>query len=222
MQHKKLRNDPSTYSNEGFYDRRNSLKGIYISLFLFIGLEYIAELKFDAIPSGLVFPLGFLLFWGFFYTYYKPNFLEEKLTGPKEWNLIQIPLSVLSFIALVIHIIGEEFLFLFKKEAPKKKKQLEEIRFDEDDYTAKPEADAFIHPPQNPPPSRLPLDIREALQSLGLSEQATWTEIHKRYRELAKKLHPDLHPDQTDFGEHFILVDKAYRRLESHKSRYFH
>ena len=51
---------------------------------------------------------------------------------------------------------------------------------------------------------------------LGVSKEATQDEIKKRYRELAKKLHPDKSKEETD--ETMAEINKAYEIL-SHEER---
>src|SRR5688572_19010421 len=78
---------------EGFVDERNSLGHIYLSLVPFVGLEYLSE-RTGWAPPSLVFPIGFLLFWAFYYTYYKPSFLEE-LSATGTGGLFALPLVLL-------------------------------------------------------------------------------------------------------------------------------
>jgi DnaJ-class molecular chaperone len=56
---------------------------------------------------------------------------------------------------------------------------------------------------------------------MGIPEARDWATIQKRYRELAKKYHPDLNPELTQAGNRFMLYDAAYRKLEAAKFRYF-
>ncbi|MCB0418790.1 MAG: hypothetical protein KDD39_14165, partial [Bdellovibrionales bacterium] len=76
---------------EGFSDHRDSFFTVYLSVLPFLAVEYYAELSFKVLPSGLIFPFGFLLFWAFFYTYYKPGFLEKRLSNTEEWDFAGIP-----------------------------------------------------------------------------------------------------------------------------------
>lgn len=70
-------------------------------------------------------------------------------------------------------------------------------------------------------PQALPREVENALSLLGLKGCRDWGVIHKRYRELAKKFHPDLNPDITTAGNRFIIYDGAYRRLNAVKEKYF-
>ena len=56
---------------------------------------------------------------------------------------------------------------------------------------------------------------------MGIPHERDWGLIQKRYRDLAKKYHPDLNPELTQAGNRFILVDAAYRKLETSKYRFF-
>jgi len=67
----------------------------------------------------------------------------------------------------------------------------------------------------------LPPDIQSALKILGLQNCRDWAVIHKRYRELAKQVHPDLNPELTAAENKFILYDSAYRKLSAVKNLYF-
>jgi hypothetical protein len=54
---------------------------------------------------------------------------------------------------------------------------------------------------------------------LGLSRYATEAEIKKAFKELAKKYHPDKHPGQSFYEEHFKKINEAYQTLSDSKSR---
>ncbi len=51
---------------------------------------------------------------------------------------------------------------------------------------------------------------RDYYEVLGLKKGATEDEIKKAYRQLAKKLHPDLNPDDPNAGEKFKELNEAY------------
>ena len=51
---------------------------------------------------------------------------------------------------------------------------------------------------------------RDYYEVLGLQKNATEDEIKKAYRQLAKKLHPDLHPDDKDAADKFKELNEAY------------
>ena len=48
---------------------------------------------------------------------------------------------------------------------------------------------------------------------LGVADTAADTEITKAYRALARKLHPDLHPDDPSAADRFKQVSAAYEVL---------
>ncbi len=54
---------------------------------------------------------------------------------------------------------------------------------------------------------------------LGVSRYATEAEIKKAFKELAKKYHPDKHPGQTFYEEHFKKINEAYQTLSDSKNR---
>ncbi|WP_448698114.1 DnaJ domain-containing protein [Mucilaginibacter sp. AW1-3] len=55
---------------------------------------------------------------------------------------------------------------------------------------------------------------------LGISREATAEQIKKAYRILAKKYHPDLHPDNAEYGEKIRLVNEAYEVLGNNYTRF--
>ena len=47
-------------------------------------------------------------------------------------------------------------------------------------------------------------------ETLGVSKNATDSEIKKRYRELARELHPDLNHNDKSASENFKKINDAY------------
>ncbi len=220
-----LRAHPRSTRPPDFVDSRDSFSIVYFTFLPFLALEYYVELAHQTIPSGLIFPFGYLLFWAFYYTYYRPSFLEEKLAQPRDWNFRDLFSVVLGMFIWVIKVsvvrLGHWAVFQWISHGVKKSVREKTRRSAQSSYNQAPP-----RPPHRPrqapqPPPGLPTDIRLALRTLGLSENADWGAIHHRYRELAKKLHPDLNPDLTDFGHRFIQVDGAYRKLSSVRQKYF-
>ncbi len=56
---------------------------------------------------------------------------------------------------------------------------------------------------------------REALAVLGLDAPVSADEVKKRYRTLAKKLHPDLNPDNPHAESQLKAVNDAYAQLKN-------
>lgn len=216
-------------------DRRNSFAAVYLSILPFIGLEYFAELYFRVLPSGLVFPVGFVLFWAFFYTYYKPGVLEGRLSNSSDWSLAVLPSLLIgtAFWLVKVTIIGTMQFFLpelLKQPEPQRPRPQPQPRpqYQYRQQTAQQSQQrAYAHQapprpqPSRPAPNALPRDIQQALVLLGVENTRSWIHIQRRYRELAKQYHPDLNPEITDVGRRFMVYDSAYRKLCQVKTRYF-
>lgn len=56
-------------------------------------------------------------------------------------------------------------------------------------------------------------------ETLGVSRDADQDDIKRRYRQLAKELHPDLNPDKPDVAERFSEVTAAYDILSDPEKR---
>ncbi len=230
--------------SEEFRDQRDSLLPIGLSLLIFAGLEYFVEVSIESLPGGLVFPVGFLLFWAFYYTYYRPNRLESGLKPLSEMsfpNIFGMVFSVAVWFVKVTVVGVFDLLFVrWWKAEPQANRPAASPRGKGEDtgsYSyrfeprAKPQADggyfdsrAAAREAQTSKPTSEPLppELRLALNVLGLeSGVPTWDAIHKRYRELAKKFHPDLNQEITRVGNRFIKVDQAYRTLTAGKGKFF-
>lgn len=226
-----------------FYDRRDSFSTLYLSIIPFLALEYYCEISFELLPSGLVFPTGYLLFWAFYYTYYKPGFLEDRLTSPQKWDLTGIPTVLVGVLIWFVKVTVVELSHFFVKTlfgvrgstgGERRQRPRQGHHFHQSSARAQAQQRAYEQArasqrprPKTPPPfpskqaSSLPRDISHALSVLGLQEGVDWNDIHKRYRELAKQYHPDLNHDITDVGRRFMMYDAAYRKLLAVKAQYF-
>ncbi len=217
--------------NPDFHDERDSLFGVVISLVAFAAAEFFVELNIDSLPGGLVFPVGFILFWAFYYTYYRPNNLENHLRPLSEMNfpnLFAVVFGVVIwFVKVTIIGLFDAIFVRWWKQAPKAKAKARPQQAHSQGYSEKREhtgSYSYRPRPEAPPaPNRpgLPSDLATALHTLGIEDrEPSWDLIHKRYRELAKKFHPDLNREITQ-GHRFIRIDQAYRKLSSGKGSFF-
>mgnify|MGYP000860873657 FL=1 len=56
-------------------------------------------------------------------------------------------------------------------------------------------------------------------KTLGVRRDASQAEIQKAYRDLARKYHPDLHPDEKDAKRKFQQVQTAFDVLNDPEKR---
>jgi hypothetical protein len=61
--------------------------------------------------------------------------------------------------------------------------------------------------------------VKDYYKILGLKPDATSEEVRKAWHKLARKYHPDLHPDDQTAEEHFKLVAEAYEVLNDEGRR---
>ena len=54
---------------------------------------------------------------------------------------------------------------------------------------------------------------------LGVERDVSADDLKRRYRQLAKELHPDLNPDKPDVAERFKKVSAAYALLSDPETR---
>jgi hypothetical protein len=192
-------------------DYRDSFTRVYLSSTVFLAAEYVTEASITIIPSGLIFPLGFLIFWAVYYTYYKPTVLEAKLFFPERWNWKAIPTVLLGvaiwFVKVTLSDLGRGAKYFFGRRAPAARPPLP---------AARPVALRVVVV-ETP----MPREVLLALQDLGLQSKVPWEQIQHRYRALAKRYHPDLNPEITRSGTRFMRLDSAYRRLAHVKHLYF-
>lgn len=188
-----------------------SFAKVYISIIPFLIFELLAEWKLRLPLGGAFFPLGYLFFWAIFFTYYEPKNLEKKFIYYEDnFSLAQVfPLLITALIWFVRFLFLDTFNFLFfgKKYTTIRKARQVSVRVVER---------------LEPPKPTFPKDFVDSLQLLGLSAETTkeWALVHRQYRALAKKLHPDLNPALTQSGNRFIKIDKAYKQLEKYKNIY--
>lgn len=63
------------------------------------------------------------------------------------------------------------------------------------------------------------MQFQDYYKTLGVEKQASQTEIKKAYRKLAKKYHPDLHPNDEKAQEKFKQINEAYEVLGDAEKR---
>ncbi len=237
----RLRGLPNHHEGGDFVDRRDSFGIVYGSIVPFVLLELFIEKTVDLAPSGVVFPMGYLLFWAFYYTFYKPGFLEERLSDPNKWGFGAIVSTIFGLVIWFVKVTVVELsrILIFQWFQPKKKPAPQARRRPEQtssyntntgsfntgntgSFRSRPQQPSQAAPPPPPPkPQGLPPDVLKTLAILGLGETKDWQVIHKRYRELAKKFHPDLNREITEVGRRFMAIDAAYRRLSTVREKYF-
>jgi DnaJ-class molecular chaperone len=61
--------------------------------------------------------------------------------------------------------------------------------------------------------------VKDPYEILGVERTASPDDIRKKYRRLAKKLHPDLNPENKEFEERFKEVSSAYDLLSDPEKR---
>ncbi len=217
---------------EGVVNQKADATSLYLSIGAFVAVEYFLQLKFNRYSSGLLFPMGFLFFWAFYYTYYQPGDLEKRLTSERKWDLSGIPVTLMTSCIWFVKIVFVELTEKIITSLISSKKQ----RAREPQYRTKPKVysapsessksqplnkDQTPHGRQDETITLLPRELINALGVMGIPNERDWNMIQKRYRELAKKYHPDLNPELTQAGNRFMLYDVAYRKLESSKTKYF-
>lgn len=192
-------------------DYRDSFSRVYFSSGAFLAAEYVTETSLSVVPSGLIFPLGFLIFWAVYYTYYKPSFLETQLFFPERWNWNAIPVVILGvaiwFVKASLHdaVRIAKFCFGVRRKPPALAPAL-----------TRAGTLAVVSKKMELPP-----EVKAALEDLGFEGIVSWELIQHRYRVLAKRYHPDLNPEITRSGNRFMRLDASYRRLASVRHRYF-
>ena len=62
-------------------------------------------------------------------------------------------------------------------------------------------------------------DLPRAYQILGVPRTASQDEVKKRYRELARQLHPDVNQNNPTAAREFASVTQAYKTLSDVDSR---
>jgi DnaJ-domain-containing protein 1 len=67
----------------------------------------------------------------------------------------------------------------------------------------------------HPDPARAPSEMREPLATLGLTWPVTMTEVKSRYKELAKRHHPDANNGDRDAEERIKVINLAYAAIKS-------
>lgn len=63
------------------------------------------------------------------------------------------------------------------------------------------------------------MKYQDYYEVLGIDKKASEAEIKSAYRKLAKKYHPDLHPDDKEANEKFSKINEAYEVLSDPEKR---
>jgi hypothetical protein len=230
----RLRQHPAKTMPDPAFGRKESWLVLYFSLIPFVILEYVLEVRLENMISGLVFPTAFLLFWAFYYSHYRPGSLEHALNRAQGAELEKIPFLLLGtaiwFVKITFVRTFEWIARTLLGTGVKPKRPVTrpivsnrptsntQSSYSTRKATSQPKRPEVKKPPQEP---QLPSEVVEALAVLGLNPCRDWNLIHHRYRELAKRSHPDLNADITSAGQRFMIYDSAYRRLLAVKARYF-
>lgn len=120
---------------------------------------------------------------------------------------------ILTFLRIVCHVMKEESLyFLYLRE---KLLQVSLMLGMEQDAFEGIENDIRMHRELQENRELL----KKAYQRLGLSENSTVADIKSRYREMAKKFHPDKCPDEkgkNQYNHEFVELQRAYDIIKQH------
>jgi len=60
------------------------------------------------------------------------------------------------------------------------------------------------------------IKLSECYRILGVSPQMRWDEVKRSYHFLAKRYHPDIHPNNPALGIRFSKMTQAFKMLETH------
>lgn len=240
----RVRQHPETRDDDATRDDRDNFKKVYLSTVPFLALEWSLRKSWPLYPHGIVLPVGFLLFWAFYYTYYKPGMLEDRLAERSQWTpgriLVVLAGVTIWFVKATVVEFGQLLMVLPRAAANRRNGTPKARRHEPPPLPNEPQTQTGSGATPTPSPEMhhltrvfvldrdrrpvavaLPRDVLYALTVLGLDVRSSWDDIHKRYRELAKKYHPDLAKDQTLGGRRFMQVDAAYRRLMEVREKFF-
>ena len=64
------------------------------------------------------------------------------------------------------------------------------------------------------------MNLLECYKILNIHEKASWSDVKRAYRDLAKRYHPDKNQGNPDLELRFKKINHAYKILDGHYRKY--